>query len=70
MNAVITQGPAMFWTEGYGAFRWDAILTTRPGTWYLVTLNLAFDQLRGVHNDDRNITCVVDDFGNLVRVPA
>lgn len=69
MSAITEKGSSSFWTDGYGAFRWDDTLLSRPGTWFLVTKNLAFDFMR-VGPYDVNITCVVDDFGDLVRVPA
>jgi len=67
MSRVDSYGDAFF-TDTYGAFRWDRNLCSRPGTWYLVSLNNDFDRMRGVGFCDVNITCVVDDFGNLVRV--
>jgi hypothetical protein len=59
-----------FYTDSYGAHRWEPALITRPGTWRVVTMNLEFDRMRGIDNDVINMTCVVDDFGSLVKVPA
>jgi hypothetical protein len=59
-----------FFTPFYGAFRWHSHLCYRPGTWALIGFNLEFDRMRGIENDSIHITCVVDDFGNLVRVPS
>ena len=66
--AVIQSAPAMFWTKAYGAFRWHSHLYADKAPWYLVTFNSEFDRMRGV--DQVNIPCTVDNFGNLVRVPA
>jgi hypothetical protein len=59
-----------FYTPSYSAFRWGQWLPIRVGTWMLVCMNLEFDQMRGMKLDDVHITCVVDDFGNLVRVKS
>lgn len=59
-----------FFTPFYGAFRWHEQLCGRVGMWALVGFNLEFDQMRGIKPDSVHIECVVDDFGNLVRVPA
>lgn len=70
MNAIETQGPVAFWTAAYGAHRWDKYLFGRHGTWLLVSKSTEFDFMRGMRYDAVHITCVVDDFGDLVRVPA
>lgn len=62
------EGDGTFWKAGYGAYRWDKTLYSRPGTWFLVSLNYEFDYLRGVKS--LHVTCVVDDFGNLVKVAS
>ncbi len=64
--SIVTDDPACFWTGTYGAFRWSEHLQAANGQWLLVTLNLAFDRMRGVSAP--NIECVVDDFGDLVRI--
>ena len=66
MNAITHQTVSGFYTRAYGAFRWDTHLKGGNGNWFLVTMNYEFDKLRGV--GDTNIACVVDDFGNLVKV--
>lgn len=70
MNAIESQAPGAFWTKYYGAHRWSDSFACfmRPGTWYLISLTTAWDHFRGVPVDRVMATCVVDDFGNLVRV--
>ena len=58
-----------FFTDAYGAFRWDRNIGSRIGTWFLVSFSLEFDRMRGLISEP-HITCVVDDFGNLVKVPS
>jgi hypothetical protein len=57
-----------FWTQWYGIWRWDKRMVTRPGTYAVITHNAelrAMQEARCAHP-----TCVVDDFGNLVKVEA
>ena len=68
MNAITQQTDSGFFTRAYGAFRWDTHLKASADKWYLVTMNYEFDKLRGLGVGDTNIACVVDDFGNLVKV--
>ena len=68
MNVITQQTVSAFYTRSYGAFRWDAHLAGGQGQWFLVTMNYEFDRLRGVDPYGANIACVVDDFGNLVKV--
>lgn len=65
---IVCENDCAFWTDSYGAFRWDTHLQGRPGTWYLVSTCPDFDYMRGLVS--AHITCVVDDFGNLVKVPS
>ena len=67
MNAITQQTDSGFFTRAYGAFRWDTHLRS-AGKWFLVTMNYEFDKLRGLGVGDTNVACVVDDFGNLVKV--
>ena len=69
MSHVTSYGDSFF-TDFYGAFRWDFRVPGASKNWYLVGLNTEFDRMRGIQNSDIHITCVVDDFGNLVRVEA
>ena len=68
MNAITHQTVSGFYTRAYGAFRWDTHLTGGQGNWFLVTMNYEFDKMRGVDPYGTSISCVVDDFGNLVKV--
>ena len=63
---IIIQGKASFYTNAYGAYRWDSHLQAPKKQWYLVSHLTEFDKMRGV--ETRHIECVVDDFGNLVGV--
>lgn len=58
----------IFWTDAYGAYRWDSILAQKTGLWELISLNVDFDYMRGIDPGKVHTSCVVDDFGNLVKV--
>ena len=69
MNRVISNSPAAFWTDSYGAFRWHSHLRPSKGNqWALISSNIEFDQMRGIPTGKVHLDCVVDDFGNLVPV--
>ena len=68
MKTIIHQSADAFWTAAYGAFRWHPQLKAVKAQWFLVSSVLEFDRMRGLLNS--HIECVVDDFGNLVGVPA
>ena len=70
MNTITLETPASFYTKSYSAHRWNKHLTSKPGTWFLVSHSLDFDYMRGVSSSDMHICCAVDDFGDLVRVPG
>lgn len=71
MKAIRTQSYVAFWTDSYGAFRWNKCpsMHDKPGTWMLVSMGLEFDRFRDLKGEF-HVTCVVDDFGDLVRVAA
>jgi len=69
-TAIELKTPSTFYTSGYGAYRWDTYLYSRAAPWFLVTKNVDFDFMRIESGGTINIACAVDDFGNLVRVPA
>jgi hypothetical protein len=71
MKAIQTQSEGAFWTASYGAFRWheSTSMHDKPGTWILISAGLEFDRFRDLKGKF-HVTCVVDDFGNLVRVAA
>lgn len=53
-------------------YRWYPALVLRAGTYRVIALNAAFDLMKfynGGHSEEHP-TCVVDDFGSLVKVPA
>jgi hypothetical protein len=65
-----TSGDA-FWTDDYGVYRWCKDFVTRPGTYRVVGLLRVSDLMRMCARDGIEWpTCVVDDFGSLVKVPA
>ena len=66
MNAIIASTPERFHTADYGAYRWDPLMVEKPGTWILISTSCSFDHFRGVQRP--HVSCVVDDFGDLVRV--
>lgn len=67
MNSIKTMTPEAFYTAEYSAFRWDQRMVERVGTWILISKSCFFDHFRGMQR--AHVTCVVDDFGDLVRVP-
>ena len=73
MKIHYSQGGGSFWTDLYGVHRWDPSLVTRPGTYGLI-FNAVVLQLARMSVDKNcwvtHPTCVVDDFGSLVRVAA
>lgn len=66
MNVIQTMTPEAFYTAEYGAYRWDKHMVEKPGTWILISRACWFDHFRGFQRP--HVTCVVDDFGDLVRV--
>ena len=68
MKLLFDDSGEAFWTPCYGVYRWDKHMVTRPGTYAVVTHNSELRQMQEPRN--AHPTCVVDDFGNLVRVAA
>ena len=64
--AIIASRPDAFWTNEYGAFRWDKHLYSANAPWYLVSMQSDFDVMRGFGHI--HVPCTTDDFGNLVGV--
>ena len=65
----------VFFTPLCGIYRWKESMVTRAGTYLVVWLGEVYDCImfaRMKASDDGSIhpTCVVDDFGSLVKVPA
>lgn len=61
-----------FWIEGVcGIYRWYASFLNRPGTYRVVALSPAYEYMKftgATKHVEPHPTCVVDDFGNLVRI--
>lgn len=72
VNILSNPNTSEFHVDGlYGVYRWDEHLNTRPGTYRVVAGNVALQLAwMGDGMTYRNPTCVVDDFGSLVKVPA
>lgn len=70
MKLSVYPGCADYWAPFYGVHRWDQHLNTRPGTYSIVAKNVDLAHMQGAPNGSVHMTCVVDDFGTLVRVPA
>lgn len=70
---ISAQTDTTYWNDICGVFRWDPVLCTRPGTYRVVALAHTFDLIvmgqKEIAGWDHP-TCVVDDFGTLVKVPA
>lgn len=67
MKLLFSNSGDVFWTPFYGVYRWDRLMVTRPGTYAVITHNT---ELRHMQEPRcAHPTCVVDDFGNLVKVP-
>lgn len=71
MNITYQSSGASYWTPFYGVHRWDRLLSDKPGTYALVLMPEVLQLFRMAANGEvRHPTCVVDDFGTLVRVPS
>jgi hypothetical protein len=57
-------------TPQYTIFRWHKDICPTPGTYRVVAVNHALARMQGAEWEDIHPTCVVDDFGTLVRVAA
>lgn len=58
-------------TPVYTVFRWSELMVDRPGTYRVIASRQALDLAwMGDAGSYRHPTCVVDDFGSLVAVPA
>jgi hypothetical protein len=60
---------AAYWTSAYGVWRHDGVMC-KPGRYAVVCsrVTLALARMQGVEKP--HVACVVDDFGDLVAVPA
>jgi len=61
---------SLFWTPSYSVHRWHNLLNEKPGTYRIVSENTALARMQGADYGDMHPTCVVDDYGQLVKVPA
>ena len=62
-----------YWTPAYGVYRWSDLMVTRPGTYAVIAHSMALALARMGCEDSyafSHPTCVVDDFGDLVKVPS
>ena len=59
-------------TPAYSVWRWNAHLVGRPGTYRVIAnwFSLSLIRMGGGGDTYEHPTCVVDDFGSLVRVPS
>ena len=57
------------WVQGNGItmWRWNESLVSERGTWAVLATNLDLARMQNVTPGNAHITCIVDDFGNLVR---
>ena len=58
---------AGYFTPFYGVMRHTALMC-KPGFWSVISMCPQLAWMQGVQN--AHMTCVVDDFGDLVRVPS
>ena len=70
MKLTFSSSGEVMWTPWYGVYRWDRHMVSRPGTYAVIVTNGELSTMQDVQPGRRHPTCVVDDFGSLVRVAA
>ena len=59
-------------TDAYSVYRWNDLMVDRRGTYRVIGgwASMEFARMACGSDNYEHPTCVVDDFGSLVRVPA
>ena len=59
-------------TNAYSIYRWNSLMVDRPGTYRVIGSwpSMEFARMAVSDGQYEHPTCVVDDFGSLVRVAA
>ena len=69
MRTACNRNCSAIWGCSMSIYQWDTMMFKKnPANYFVLCINTELARMQGVEPIDVHVECIVDDFGNLVRV--